>query len=268
MPPLTLDERVETLESLMAEVLRAQAATQAELRALSEAQQRTQAHLDQLSHDMQIFKAEMRLFKDEMRSFKDEMLAFKDEMRAFKDEMRAFKDEMRAFKDEMRAFKDEMRAFKDEMRAVVKDMNKRWGDLANKMGTLAEDIVAPGIPAILRQVVGCEKVDSSAVRVRRVLPSGEEREFDVVVTCGEYALINETKSKLTVDHVREFVGLLRRIREFFPEFHDKKIVGAVASLHVEGDVVTFAERQGLVVIGLGEDNLAVLNSPKFVPKTF
>ncbi len=254
MPPLTLDERVETLESLMAEVLRAQAATQAELRALSEAQQRTQAHLDQLSHDMQIFKAEMRLFKDEMRSFKDEMLAFKDEMLAFK--------------DEMRAFKDEMRAFKDEMRAVVKDMNKRWGDLANKMGTLAEDIVAPGIPAILRQVVGCEKVDSSAVRVRRVLPSGEEREFDVVVTCGEYALINETKSKLTVDHVREFVGLLRRIREFFPEFHDKKIVGAVASLHVEGDVVTFAERQGLVVIGLGEDNLAVLNSPKFVPKTF
>ncbi len=254
MPSLTLDERVETLESLMAEVLRAQAATQAELRALSEAQQRTQAHLDQLSHDMQIFKAEMRLFKDEMRSFKDEMLAFKDEMLAFK--------------DEMRAFKDEMRAFKDEMRAVVKDMNKRWGDLANKMGTLAEDIVAPGIPTILRQVVGCEKVDSSAVRVRRVLPSGEEHEFDVVVTCGEYALINETKSKLTVDHVREFVGLLHRIREFFPEFHDKKVIGAVASLHVEGDVVTFAERQGLLVIGLGEENLAVLNSPKFVPKTF
>ncbi len=268
MTTVALEKRVDNLEALLAEVLRAQAATQAELRALAEAQRRTQSELDQLSLEMRAFKDEMRAFKDEMRAFKDEMRAFKGEMQAFKDDTQAFKDEMRAFKDEMSAFKDEMRAFKDEMRGIVQEMNKRWGDLANKMGTLAEDIVAPGIPAILRQVVGCDRVDSSAVRVRRVLPDGTEHEFDVVATCGEYALINETKSKLTVNHVREFVALMDRIREFFPEFREKKIIGAVASLHVERNVVAFAEREGLVVIGMGEDNLAVLNSPGFTPKAF
>ncbi len=254
MPQLTLERRVDRLEDLMAEVLRAQA--------------RTQAQLDQLSREMREFKEEMRAFKEEMRAFKQEMLDFKDEMRAFKQEMLDFKDEMRAFKQEMLDFKDEMRAFKDEMRRTVAKMNKQWGDLANKMGTLAEDIVAPGIPAILRQVVGCPEVDSLAVRVRRRLPDGTVHEFDVVATCDDYALINETKSKLTVEHVREFLTFLRRAREFFPEFQEKRIIGAVASLYVEPSVTVFAERQGLLVIGLGEENLVVLNSPDFTPKAF
>ena len=240
MPQLTLEQRVDRLEDLMAEVLRAQA--------------RTQAQLDQLAR--------------EMREFKEEMRAFKDEMRLFKQEMLDFKDEMRAFKDEMRLFKQEMLDFKDEMRRTIAKMNKQWGDLANKMGTLAEDIVAPGIPAILRQVVGCSEVDSLAVRVRRRLPDGTEHEFDVVATCDDYALINETKSKLTVEHVKEFVAFLRRVREFFPEFQGKHIIGAVASLYVEPTVTVFAERQGLLVIGLGEENLVVLNSPDFTPKAF
>ncbi len=247
MPQLTLERRVDRLEDLMAEVLRAQA--------------RTQAQLDQLSR-------EMREFKEEMRAFKQEMLDFKEEMRLFKQEMLDFKEEMRAFKQEMLDFKDEMRAFKDEMRRTIAKMNKQWGDLANKMGTLAEDIVAPGIPAILRQVVGCPDVDSLAVRVRRRLPDGTVHEFDVVATCDDYALINETKSKLTVEHVREFLTFLRRAREFFPEFQEKRIIGAVASLYVEPSVTVFAERQGLLVIGLGEENLVVLNSPDFTPKAF
>ncbi|NPA91629.1 MAG: hypothetical protein GXO55_09315, partial [Chloroflexi bacterium] len=126
MEQVLLERRVDRLEDLMADLIRAQ--------------QNTQRQLD--------------LLAAEMREFKEEMCAFKDEMRAFKDEMLVFKDEMRAFKEEMRAFKEEMLAFKDEMRRTVKQMNRQWSDLVRKMGTMAEDIIAPGIPTILRQVVG------------------------------------------------------------------------------------------------------------------
>ena len=55
---------------------------------------------------------------------------------------------------------------------------------------------------------------------------------------------------------------------FFPEFRGRKIIGALASLYVDGSLVRAAEKQGLVVLGFGEDVMDVLNAPGFVPKTF
>ncbi|MFQ5594733.1 MAG: hypothetical protein ACE5HA_11360, partial [Anaerolineae bacterium] len=179
--------------------------------------------------------------------------------------------EMRDFKDEMRDFKDEMRDFKDETRASRREMNRRWGELANKMGTMAEDLVAPSIPRILRTVVGCpaDAIDSIAVRVRRRHPDTHQlQEFDVVAACGEYVLINETKSSLAPEAVGQFVDLLGRTREFFSEYADKKIIGAIASLYVDPSLVRFGERQGLIVLGFGEDVMEVLNSPEFSPREF
>ena len=34
-------------------------------------------------------------------------------------------------------------------------MNKRWGELANKMGTVVEDIVAPSIRRLAREMFDC-----------------------------------------------------------------------------------------------------------------
>ena len=203
-----LEERVETLEDLMADLLRASA--------------RTQAQVEQTSR-------------------------------------------------EMRDFKEEMRDFKDETRVSRREMNRRWGELANKMGTMAEDLVAPSIPRILRTVVGCpaEAIDSIAVRVRRRHPDTRQlQEFDVVAACGEYVLINETKSSLAPEAVTQFVDLLSRTREFFFEYTDKKIIGVIASLYVDPSLVRFGERQGLIVLGFGEDVMDVLNSPEFTPREF
>ncbi|MBP8110311.1 MAG: hypothetical protein KAZ38_22020 [Caldilineaceae bacterium] len=187
-------------------------------------------------------------------------------------EMRLFKDEMRTFKDEMRDFKDEMRTFKEEMRQESREMNRRWGELANKMGTLAEDLVAPSIPRIARTVLGCadEQIDSIAVRVRRRAQTDASRrqEFDVVAACGPYLLVNETKSNLNVGHIKTFVTLLPTVRDYFPEYADRQVIGAIASLYVDDSLRRHAEKQGLIVLGFGEDVMDVLNSPGFVPKAF
>ncbi len=182
-------------------------------------------------------------------------------------EMREFKDEMREFKDEMRDFKDEMRDFKDETRRIQREMNKKWGELSNKMGTMAEDLVAPSIPRIFSEALGCERQDiDSAVRVKRN-HQGVSREFDVVAVCGDYVLVNETKSRLTPDAIANFVqNTLPVVKTFFPEYADKKVVGAIASLYVDKSLVRYGENLGVIVLGFGEDVMEVLNSPDFKPK--
>lgn len=195
------------------------------------------------------------------------------EMRAFKDEMR---EERRAFKDEMRAFKDEMRDFRDASREESRrdriEMRRQWGELSNRLGTMAEDLVAPSVPRILQTVIGCpeDRIDSVAVRVRRRAHAdrGRSREFDVVAVCGDYVLVNETKSRLDTDAIAAFVAAMAEARDFLPESAGKRIIGAIASLYVDQSLVRHAQKQGLIVLGFSEDVMEVLNDPGFKPREF
>ncbi len=163
---------------------------------------------------------------------------------------------------EMREFKEEMRAFKDETQEENRRMNRRWGELANKMGTLAEDLVAPSIPRIMSEIVGCPEGERAFLTVRssRRLPNGESREFDVIAGCGDLLLINETKTRLGPRDVSEFIQALERAREFLPEYADRKIVGALASFYVDPSVVTYGERAGLIMLGMADDVMTLLST--------
>lgn len=106
------------------------------------------------------------------------------------------------------------------------------------------------------------------MRRRSSVDRTRSREFDVIASCGNYFLINETKSRLSPQDVTEFVEALSSVREFFPEVADKRIVGAIASLYVDESLVRFGERNGLIVLGFGQDVMDVLNSPSFSPRFF
>jgi uncharacterized coiled-coil protein SlyX len=182
-------------------------------------------------------------------------------------EMRAFKEEMHAFKEEMRIFKEEMVTFREETRASRIEMNKRWGELSASLGMLVENIVAPSIPRVLREVFGCpaEEVEFLAVRLRRKHPTrrGYNREFDTVAAGCGYVLIVESKTQLDAGAVSEFAGRLAEAKEYFPEFAARgdRFVGVIAGLYVDPSVVAFAERLGLIVLGTGDDLMEVLNTP-------
>ena len=180
--------------------------------------------------------------------------------------------DLAAFKVEMASFKGEMADFKEEMRADRKDMNRKWGELANRLGTMAEDLVAPSVPRVLRQVLGvsADALIESAVRVKRYAghDGSREREFDVVATCLDYLVINQTKSRLAAEDVARFVESLATVRDCFPEHAGKRVVGAIASLYVDPAVARYGDTQGVIVLGFGEDVMEVLNGPGFVPRTF
>jgi Sec-independent protein translocase protein TatA len=228
------------------------------MKELSYQAMRTEMSLNRLSEEMREFKDEMREFKDEMRGFKDEMRVFKDEMTEFKDEMSEFKDEMSEFKDEMSEFKDEMSEFKDETVRDRQRMNKQWGDLANRLGTLVEDIVAPSLPRVAADLLGCDAPELFAVRVvkRR---GGETREYDAVVVCPDSVLVNETKSRLQDQHIDSLLEKLAELPRFCPEYAGRRAVGVLASLYPDAGVVNRATRGGVLVMGMGDEAMQVLN---------
>ncbi len=156
--------------------------------------------------------------------------------------------------------------------ATVKEMRRESGELSRRLGTMAEDLVAPGVGRMLRTIIGAaeDDVTSIAVRVRRRSPRrpGEMIEFDVVAVCGDHVLVNETKGRLVPAHIPAFVERLGSVRDFFPEYADKRILGAIASLYVDESLVRLGERHGLIVLGFGQDLMDVLNAPGFVPREF
>jgi hypothetical protein len=172
-------------------------------------------------------------------------------------ETQALREEMKAFKDEMADFKKEMSDYKEEGRAQNREMNRRWAEIADKMGTLAEDIVAPNLPRVAREMFGCEAVDLFAVRMRKRW-DGETREYDVIVACGDHVLVNETKSTLKSAHVDQMIRVPVEFRKVFPEYRDKNLIGVLASLYVDESVVRRASSKGILVMGMGENTMEVL----------
>ena len=161
---------------------------------------------------------------------------------------------------------------RDERRKQAeRDWKKQWGELANRLGTLAEDIVAPGVPDILKQFAGVERLEVAANRVTRGYRDAQggwhEREFDYVAKGGGILLVNETKSTLRPENIADFVAALREVRSFFPESAGCEIIGSLAALTMDPSLVAAGERHGLLMLVLAT-GLRILNSPGFRPTRY
>ena len=90
-----------------------------------------------------------------------------------------------------------------------------------------------------------------------------------MAACRDYVLVNETKSTLTSEAITQFVmDCLPCVRDYFPEYANKRVIGAIASLYVDQSLVRHGERLGVIVLGFNEEVMAVLNSAEFMPKAF
>lgn len=111
-----LEPRVNTLESLMADLI---------------------ATVDDTSHHVAQPSVEMAEFKDEIGEFKDEMRVFKDESEQWRSKSDAAPE-----------------AFRKDMREETRKLNKQLGEIANKQGRMVEDIVEPSMDRIIKELLG------------------------------------------------------------------------------------------------------------------
>ena len=173
--------------------------------------------------------------------------------------------ELREFKEEMRVFKDEMRDYKEENKQQLREMNIKWGEMARKLGTITEDLVAPSIPRIIKEEYGLEVTDLMVRRKKR-LKDGRSKEYDAIAVAVGYVYVDETKSTLDSEDVKDFIEDIQGFRDFFPEYEGKKIIGILASLYVDEGAIKYAEKSGFLVFAVGEALMEVRNTKGFKPK--
>ena len=161
-----------------------------------------------------------------------------------------------------------------------REMNKRWGELANKMGTVVEDIVAPSIRRLAREMFeSCVSSGHACPPRAAMFDCGElrqfwtrmsasrsddpsrTREFDALYVGTRAVLLNETKSSPRASDARRFAAFLEsgELACYFPEYRKLPIVAAFSSLSIPDDLVTSLTRRGIYAIAMGDEAMQVLN---------
>jgi len=153
---------------------------------------------------------------------------------------------------------------------------RETANISDRLGRLVEDIIAPDLPDILRDLVDCPADEDIILnmRVQRKHPGQpapgqpDKVEIDTMAACGNYLIINETKSTLRSEHVRRLLDLLPHTRDYFPEYRNHQVIGCVASLSVTDEVLRFANRHGLVVLAMKKGLIQMINPDGFTVRYY
>ena len=177
-----------------------------------------------------------------------------------------FSAEMLEFKQEMRAFKDETGAFKDEMRAESTEMNRLWWDVVDRLGTIVEDIVAPGIPGVLRRHFGVDEPEIVMIRVRKRHPDvrSRRREFDVIATSPGVLYLNETKATMRPEYMERFIREKDEVFDYFPEYRGRDLVPIMSSLSLTDEAIAWLSEYGCYAMMIPDEVMDIVNADQVV----
>jgi hypothetical protein len=188
------------------------------------------------------------LFEENSRQFNRQ---FKEVGKRFKETDAKFKETDAKFRETDRMLSEKIR----ETEAIVGRLGNRWGEFV-------EGLVLPSVIGMFAE---------RNIEIERIFPraksrkGGETMEIDVIGANTSYATAVEVKSKLIAEDVKHFIEKLDRFKYFFPEYIDRKVVGAVAGIVIDESVVNFAEKKGLFVIAQKGEAVEIINAPNFKP---
>ena len=171
--------------------------------------------------------------------------------------LRAQQETDRKFQETDRKFQDTDRKFQETAR-LVSDLSGQWG-------LFMENQVAPACERVFSERGIPVQMVSQRVKKRR---GGDTLEIDVLVVNAGHVVVVEVKASLSVEAVREFLDDLRQFRDFFPEYADWQVHGAVAGMRIEDGADRYAYRQGLFVLAQTGDTVKILNDAQFQPKAW
>ena len=177
---------------------------------------------------------------------------------------RAIQELWALFEETDKKFKETDKKIEQTSREVA-ETTRNVNALTGKWGKFVEGLVAPGAVRMFKERGIEVKETYTRAESHR---NGKKMEIDVLVVNETCVVAIEVKSTLKVEDVDDHLEKLRRFREFFPRFQDKKVVGAVAGIAIEEASDRYAYRQGLFVIGQMGETVNILNDEKFEPKAW
>ncbi|MBF0420276.1 MAG: DUF3782 domain-containing protein [Magnetococcales bacterium] len=148
----------------------------------------------------------------------------------------------------------------------IKEVSTQIGRLGGRLGEFVEGLVAPACETLFAERGIPIHIVSPHVKAK--LDRGRHMEIDLLVVNTDTVSLVEVKSKLTVEDVQDHMKQMEEFKEFFPEYANKKAIGAVAGMVVDESVIHFAIKRGLFVMVQSGDSVRIANDETFVPRTW
>ncbi len=149
------------------------------------------------------------------------------------------------------------------MQEQYEKTNAIIGRLGNRIGDFVESLVRPGVVRLFNERGIPIGQTAQNLQARR---GDEGMEVDLVGINGFEMVVVEVKSRLTVEDVRDHLYRMEHFKRFFPQYTDKRLIGAVAGMVITEESDKFAYRQGLFVIAQTGETVQLLNDAQFQPK--
>ena len=179
---------------------------------------------------------------------------------------KSFKEIWDLFKDTDKKIKETDRILEERFKETgekIKETSKAVNDLTGKRGKFVEGLIAPSVERLFKER-GIE-VDKVYQRVK-THRNGKEMEVDILAVNGEYAVLIEAKSTLKIEDVDDHIERLKDFKSFFPEYSDRKVIGAVGGIVIEEELDRYAYKKGFFVIAERGESVKILNDIKFKPR--
>ena len=214
------------------------------------------------------FEKVWKMFKETDKKFQETDKKFKEAAERSKETDRMFKETDKKFQEAAERSKETDKKIKEaaeQVRETSRGITRLERQFTSMWGKLVESLVEGDLIRLLNE--RGITVERTQQRV-----SGRKKdinfEFDIIAVNGEEIVVVEVKTTLKSDNIIHFISKLEHVREWLPEFHEKKVYGAMAFIHTEENVITHAQNSGLLVIRATGNSASIINDNDFRPKTF
>ncbi len=187
---------------------------------------------------------------------------FRETDRQMQETDRKFRETDRKMQETDRQMQETDRKIQETGR-LVKETSKKVGALSNRLGEFVEEMVRPGVEKLFQQ----RGIDVSMTSRDISYHNGKDGiEIDLLVRNGSDVVLIECKSKLSEEHVGEHLERLAKFKNYFPEYRDKRVMGAVAAMVIPESVAKYAAKKGFFVLAQSGEAMTILNKESFTPK--
>jgi len=164
---------------------------------------------------------------------------------------------------------EELNSLFKESREQIMTTDKKVNSIEDNWGKLMEALVEGDALDVFNKI---GLVLHSVTPNRKYSPNNnflDETEFDLILSGKDEVVVIETKTSLSAKKVDHFLNKLSKFKEYFPEYSNFQIYGAVASLKFYSEADKYAYRKKLYVLKVtGKGLIKILNDKKFKPKSF
>ncbi len=205
----------------------------------------------------------MLILNELTEKFKESEKRYQKSQQEWQEIKAMFKETDKKFQETDRQFKETDKKFQE----TDKRINKVHGEFTSQWGKLVEAIVRPACLKLFR----ARGIDVSRTHENTTIERDgiKKAEYDAILANGSEVVIVEVKTKLRKKDVEYFTKKLGEVKNYMPEYTNKKVYGAMAAISFDREADKEAVKKGLFLIkGNGEGVVDIANSKDFKPKAY